>query len=37
MIREIVQVGDPVLRKHCEKVTRFDGALSALLDDIRDT
>ena len=37
MIREVVQVGDPVLRKQCEKVTRFDGELSALLDDMKET
>ncbi len=37
MIREIVQVGDPVLRKKCEKVTRFDGELAALLDDMKET
>ncbi len=37
MIREVVQVGDPVLRKKCEKVTRFDGELSALLDDMKET
>ena len=37
MIREVVQVGDPVLRKKCEKVTRFDKELSALLDDMRET
>ncbi len=37
MIKEVVQVGDPVLRKKCEKVTRFDGELAALLDDMRDT
>lgn len=37
MIREIVQVGDPVLRKKCEPVTRFDGQLHALLDDMKET
>ncbi len=37
MVREVLQVGDPVLRKKCEKVTRFDDALKALLDDLRDT
>ncbi len=37
MIREVVQVGDPVLRKKCEKVTRFDENLAALLDDLKDT
>lgn len=37
MIREIVQVGDPVLRKKCEPVTRFDKELCTLLDDMRET
>ena len=33
MIREIVQVGDPVLREKCKPVTRFDEELCRLLDD----
>lgn len=37
MIREILQVGDPLLRKISEPVTKFDGALSALLDDMKET
>ena len=37
MIREIVQVGDPVLRRKCEPVTRFDRELCALLDDMKET
>ncbi len=37
MIREIVQVGDPVLREICKPVERFDGELSALLDDMKET
>lgn len=37
MIREIVQVGDPVLRKKCANVTRFDDELCALLDDMKET
>ena len=37
MIREIVQVGDPVLRKKCEPVTRFDEELCTLLDDMKET
>ena len=37
MIREVVQVGDSVLRKECEKVTRFDGELASLLDDMKET
>ena len=37
MIREIVQVGDPVLREKCKPVTRFDEELWKLLDDMKDT
>ncbi len=37
MIRNIVQVGDPVLREKCKPVERFDGALCALLDDMKET
>ncbi len=37
MIKEIVQVGDPVLRGKCRPVEKFDEALSRLLDDMRDT
>ncbi len=37
MVREVLQVGDPILRKKCEKVTRFDETLCALLDDMKDT
>ena len=37
MIREIVQIGDEVLRRKCEPVTRFDGELCKLLDDIKET
>lgn len=37
MIRNVVQVGDPVLRKVCDRVTRFDGSLASLLDDLKDT
>ena len=37
MIREIVQVGDPVLRETCKPVTRFDKELWTLLDDMRET
>ena len=37
MVREVLQVGDPILRKKSEKVTRFDDALAALLDDLKDT
>ena len=37
MILDIVQVGDPVLRQKCEPVTRFDGELFKLLDDMKET
>ena len=37
MIREVLQVGDPTLRKICAKVTRFDGELCTLLDDMKET
>ncbi len=36
-IRNVVQVGDDVLRKKCFEVTVFDEKLAALLDDLRDT
>lgn len=37
MIREIVQIGDPVLREKCKNVTRFDEELWKLLDDMKET
>ncbi len=37
MIREIVQIGDPVLRKKCEPVKSFDRELAVLLDDMKET
>ena len=37
MVRNVLQVGDPILRKKCEKVTRFDEELDGLLDDLKDT
>lgn len=37
MIREIVQVGDPVLRKKCTPVKEFNEELFTLLDDMKDT
>ncbi|MDE5943437.1 MAG: peptide deformylase [Clostridia bacterium] len=37
MLRYVVQTGDPVLRKKCEKVTSFNGELCALLDDMKET
>ncbi len=36
-IREIVKMGDDVLRKKSRKVTAFDHRLHQLLDDLRDT
>ncbi len=37
MIREVVQIGDPVLRQKCEPVTKFDQTLWTLLDDMKET
>ncbi|MDE6868083.1 MAG: peptide deformylase [Clostridia bacterium] len=37
MLRYVVQTGDPVLRKRCEKVTSFNSELCALLDDMKET
>ena len=36
-IRNVVQVGDDVLRKKCFVVARFDEKLATLLDDMKDT
>ena len=36
-IRNVVQVGDEVLRQKCFPVEAFDESLHALLDDMRDT
>ena len=36
-IRNVVQVGDDVLRQRCNEVTEFDEKLHALLDDMKDT
>ena len=36
-IRNVVQVGDDVLRQRCNEVTEFDAKLHALLDDMKDT
>ena len=36
-IRNIVQVGDDVLRQRCNEVTEFDEKLHALLDDMKET
>lgn len=37
MIREIVQIGDPVLRQKCAPVVRFGEELNTLLDDMKET
>lgn len=37
MILDIVQAGDPVLRRNCEQVKTFDEKLWRLLDDMKDT
>lgn len=37
MIREILQVGNPVLREKSKPVTRFDKELYTLLDDMKET
>ncbi len=36
-IRNIIQVGDPTLRKRSFEVTAFDEKLKILLDDMKDT
>ena len=36
-IRNVVQVGDDVLRKKCFEVTAFDDKLATLLDDMKET
>ncbi|OYW32667.1 MAG: peptide deformylase [Rhizobiales bacterium 12-66-7] len=36
-VREIVRFPDPRLRQAAAEVTRFDGALAALAQDLRDT
>lgn len=36
-LRTIVQDGDPILKKVCRPVTKFDGRLATLLDDMQDT
>lgn len=37
MKREIMKVGAPVLRQKCEEVTKFDGNLARILDDMYET
>ena len=36
-LRNIVQGGDPVLRKKCREVTEFNERLNVLLDDMKET
>lgn len=36
-IRTILTQGDPALNKRCHPVTRFDGRLADLLDDLKET
>lgn len=36
-IRNVVQLGDDVLRQRCNEVTSFDEKLHDLLDDMKDT
>lgn len=36
-LRTIVQDGDPILKKVCRPVTKFDGRLATLLDDMQET
>ena len=36
-LRNIVKVGDPLLRKKCKPVEAFDAKLWQLLDDMKDT
>ena len=36
-LRNIVTVGDPILNKTCRAVTKFDGKLAQLLDDMFET
>lgn len=36
-VRTIVLDGDPILRKCCHKVEKFDARLHSILDDMKDT
>ena len=36
-LRTIVQDGDPILKKVCRPVTKFDDRLAVLLDDMKET
>ena len=37
MIKQILQKEDPALHKVCHPITKFDGKLAALLNDLTDT
>lgn len=37
MVREIIEFGNPLLRKQCEEVTVFDKELGEILDDMFET
>ena len=36
-VREILQIGNPVLRKRSTKIAHFDGALSGLVQDMLES
>ena len=36
-LRTIVKDGDPILKKVCRPITKFDDRLATLLDDMQDT
>ena len=36
-LRRVTKIGEPVLRKKCKPVTKFDEKLGQLLDDMADT
>ena len=36
-LRRVTKMGEPVLRKKCKPVTKFDEKLGQLLDDMADT
>ena len=36
-LRTIVQDGDPILKKVCRPVTKFDDRLGTLLDDMKES
>ncbi len=36
-VRDVLQIGNPILRRRSQKITHFDGALARLVDDIVET